>query len=72
VIIAGLVISSLVFAAFLVIVIGIRGSEKHHRLCNPYADGLTGTLARRVLGVYVRQIEVHDQDHEDCYGQKRN
>lgn len=66
-----LVISSLVFAAFLVVVIGIRGTERHHGLRNRYGDGLAGSFARRVLGVYVRQAESHDRDHQDYCGQVR-
>jgi hypothetical protein len=68
---AGLVIGGLVFAGFLVLIIGIRGTERHRGLRNPYGDGLAGAFARRVLGVYVRQIEDHGQDHEDCCGQVR-
>lgn len=68
-ILVGLVIGGLVFAGFLVLVIGIRGTERHRGLRNPYADGVAGALARRVLGVYVRQIQDHDRDHEDCQRQ---
>ena len=51
-ILAGLVvIGGLVFAAFLVLVFGIRGTERHHGLRNPCGDGLAGAFARRVLGV---------------------
>ncbi len=66
-ILAGLVISGLVFAAFLVLVIGIRGTERHHGLRDPYGDGPAGTFARRVLGVYVRQAE----NREDSCSQVR-
>ncbi len=51
-ILASLIISGLVFAAFLVLVIGIRSTERHRGLRNPDGDGLTGALARWVLGVY--------------------
>lgn len=52
VILASLIISGLAFAAFLVLVIGIRSTERHHGLRNPYGDGRTGALARWILGVY--------------------
>jgi hypothetical protein len=68
-IIAALVIAGLVLAAFLALVIGIRGTERRRSLCNPYGDGMARTFARRVLGVYVRQAE--DQDHEGRHGQVR-
>jgi hypothetical protein len=51
-ILGGLIISGLIFAAFLALVIGIRSTERHHGLRNPYSDGRTGALARWVLGVY--------------------
>lgn len=70
-ILIGLVISGLVFAAFLALVIGVRGTERHHSLCNPHGDGLTGTFARRVLGVHVSQAQNHNRGHEDCHGQVR-
>ena len=70
-ILAGLVISGLVLAAFLALVIGIRGTERHRGLLDPYGDGLARALTRRVLGVYVRQVEDHGQDHKDCCGQVR-
>jgi hypothetical protein len=56
-ILAGLVISGLIFTAFLALVVGIRSTERRHGLCNPYGDGLAGAFARRVLGVYVRETE---------------
>ncbi len=51
-ILAGLIISGLISAAFLVLVIGIRSTERRHGLRNPHGDGQTGALARWVLGVY--------------------
>jgi hypothetical protein len=51
-ILVGLIISGLLFAAFLVLVIGIRSTERHRGLRIPYGDGRTGALARWVLGVY--------------------
>jgi hypothetical protein len=70
-ILAGLAIGGLIFAGFLILVIGIRGTERHRGLRNPYGDGVAEAFARRVLGVYVRQIEDPGQDYEDCYGQVR-
>ena len=64
-IIAALLVAGLVFAVFVVAVIGIRATEKHHGLRNPYDDGLAGAFARRLLGVYVRQTDGRDQDNED-------
>ena len=51
-ILTGLVISGLVLAAFLILVVGIRSTERHHGLRNPQGDGPTGVFARWVLGVY--------------------
>lgn len=51
-ILIGLIISGFIFAAFLTLVIGIHSTERHHALRNPYDDGRTGALARKVLGVY--------------------
>lgn len=70
-IITVLVISGLVAAAFLVLAIGIRGTERRNSLRNPNGDGPTGGFARRVLGVYVRQAEGHDQDQHHYCGQVR-
>jgi hypothetical protein len=52
VLLAGLVISGLLFAAFLVLAIGIHSTERHRGLRNPYGDGRSGAIARWVLGVY--------------------
>jgi hypothetical protein len=66
-VLAGLAFSGLVFAGFLILVIGIRGTERHHSLRNPDGDGRGGAFARRVLGVYVRQAE----DRAHSHGQVR-
>jgi hypothetical protein len=68
-ILTGLAIGGLILTGLLVLVIGVRATERCHGLRNPYGDGLARALARWVLGVYVRQIEDCDQDNEDCYGQ---
>jgi hypothetical protein len=51
-ILAALIISGLLFTAFLALVVGIRSTERHHGLRNPHGDGPAGALARWVLGVY--------------------
>lgn len=51
-ILAGLIIGGLVFAVFLILVVGIRSTERHHGLRNPYGEGRSSALARRILGIY--------------------
>jgi hypothetical protein len=70
-ILTGLIIGSAVLAAFVVLVAGIRGTDRRFGLGDPTSDGLAAAFARRVLGVYVRQTTDHDlaEDQDDCYGQ---
>jgi hypothetical protein len=73
VIIAGLIISGAALAAFLILVAGIRCTDRNRGLRDPSGDGRTEAFARRVLGVYVRQPSSrdHPQDRANRYGQAR-
>jgi hypothetical protein len=68
-----LIAGVLVLAAFVVLVVGVRSTDRQHGLCDPEGDGLAQALARRVLGVYVRQTADHGlgQDQNHCHGQVR-
>ncbi len=72
-IIAGLILGGVVLAAFLILVAGIRSTDRSRGLRDPGGDGRAEAFARRVLGVYVRQPtgRDHSEDQADRYGQAR-
>lgn len=64
-IIAGLIISGVALAAFLVLVAGIHTTDRSHGLCDPDGDRRAEAFARRVLGVYVREPGKRPCDEEE-------
>ena len=50
-------ILTLMLIAFLALVVGIRYTDRRKSLRDESADGIAAALARKVLGVYVRQPE---------------
>jgi len=72
-VIAGLIIGGTAFAAFLILVGGIRATDRTRGLRDPGGDGRAEAFARRVLGVYVRQPTGRDRSHDKAnrYGQVR-
>jgi hypothetical protein len=72
-IIAGLIVGGVALAAFLILVAGIRCTDRNRGLRDPGGDGRAEAFARRVIGVYVRQPDGHDHTHDraDRYGQAR-
>ena len=50
-------ILALTLIAFLALVVGVRCTDRRKSLRDGSADGVTAALARKVLGVYVRQPE---------------
>lgn len=72
-ILVALVVGGLALTAFVSLVVGIRSTDRQRGLCDPEGDRPTQALARRVLGVYVRQTAEHDlgQDQGHCHGQVR-
>ena len=72
-VIAGLIIGGVALAAFLILVGGIRATDRSRGLRDPDGDGRAEAFARRVLGVYVRQPTGRDRSHDqaNCHGQVR-
>jgi hypothetical protein len=65
-VIAGLIVGSLVLAAFLILVAGIHRTDRSRGLCDPSGDSRAETFARRVIGVYVRQPTGRDHSHDQA------
>ncbi len=57
IIVIALVISGIALVAFMVLVAGVRGTDRRMSLRSRSASGPADAFARRVLGVYVRQPE---------------
>lgn len=70
-IIAGLIISGGVLAGFLILVAGIRSTDRSRSLRDPGGDGRAGSFARRVLGVYADHPvnRAHSESTADHYNQ---
>jgi hypothetical protein len=62
--ITALVVAVGVFAAFVVVVVGVRGTDRRKDLCDPSRSGFADAFARRVLGVYIRQTTDQLYEHD--------
>jgi hypothetical protein len=64
-----LVISGVALVAFMVLVAGVRGTDRRMRLRSRSTSGPADAFARKVLGVYVRQPEtsVSQETESACH-----
>lgn len=67
--IAGLILAGAALGAFLILVAGIRRTDRSYGLRDPASDSRAEAFARRVLGVYAdrprSENAAADQGHEE-------
>ena len=73
IIVVALVVAGIALIAFAAVVIGVRGTDRRMSLRSGSDASIADAIARRVLGVYVRQPEISAsrETESTCHGRVR-